>query len=40
LPDGPLRVSMPALAAWMLGEAEAPAHVGQRVGLINRPEVQ
>jgi len=38
LPNGPLRVSMPALAAWMLAEAEAPAHPGQRVGLINQPE--
>lgn len=35
LPPGPLSVAMPALAAWMLDEAEAPAHLGQRVGLNN-----
>lgn len=35
LPEGPRRVSMPALAAWMLDEWAAPAHAGCRVGLIN-----
>jgi putative NADH-flavin reductase len=37
LPAGPKRVSMPALAAWMLDEAERPAHAGHRVGIVNRP---
>ena len=35
LPEGPLRVSMPALAAWMLDEAAAPTHLRRRVGLID-----
>jgi putative NADH-flavin reductase len=37
LPPGSKQVSMPALAAWMLDEVEAPAHVGYRVGINNDP---
>jgi putative NADH-flavin reductase len=37
LPPGPLRVSMPALAAWMLDEAQVPTQQGQRVGLNDVP---
>ncbi|MEB3221744.1 MAG: NAD(P)H-binding protein [Candidatus Sericytochromatia bacterium] len=38
LPPGPKRVSMPALAAWMLDEVAQPAHAGHRVGISNVPE--
>ncbi|MEB3327690.1 MAG: NAD(P)H-binding protein [Candidatus Sericytochromatia bacterium] len=38
LPPGPKRVSMPALAAWMLDEARRPAHAGHRVGINNGPQ--
>jgi putative NADH-flavin reductase len=37
LPPGPLRVSMPALAAWILDEAQVPTQIGQRIGLNDVP---
>lgn len=37
LPPGPLHVSMPALARWMIAALDAPIHVRQRVGLLDAP---
>lgn len=37
LPEGPKRVSMPALARWMLEAVADPETVGHRYGLINVP---
>lgn len=36
LPEGPKRVSMPALARWMLDAVNDPGTWGRRYGLINR----
>lgn len=40
LPEGPLRVSMPALARWMLGALDRSDWMGRRVGLVDTPTQQ
>lgn len=37
LPEGPLRVSMPALARWMIAILERPTETRHRVGVIDAP---
>lgn len=38
LPEGPRRVSMPALARWMVATAVAPCWLRERVGVLDAPD--